>query len=126
MTTRPKYQNVGHSTSKVDHDRRHVFYDTHVPLVSGGEEDIGDFPLDCLGCCCLDFPCVASVGMLLSDETAGSFAEGPTCTCGFCSAEDRDGFFVSETDEQASGFSSGFDAGELALAAGIFSSLANW
>lgn len=84
-----------------------------IPLVSGGEEDIGDFPLDCLGCCSLDFPCVASdVGMVLSDETAGSFAQGPL-TSSFCSAEDRDGFFV-ETDEQApgvSGISSAFDAG---------------
>ena len=96
-----------------------------IPLVSGGEEDIGDFPLDCLGCCCLDFPCDASDGMLLSDETAGSFAEG-SLSSGVCSAEDRDGFFVSETDEQAPGFSSGFDAGELGLAAGISSSLANW
>ena len=71
-----------------------------IPLVSGGEEDIlGDFPLDCLGCCCLDFSCVASVdGMLLSVETACSFAEG-SLTSGFCSAEDRDGFFVSGTDE---------------------------
>ena len=37
-----------------------------IPLLSGGEEHIGDFPLDCLGCCCLDFPCVTSVdGMLI-------------------------------------------------------------
>ena len=97
-----------------------------IPLVSGGEEDIGDFPLDCLGCCCLDFPGVASdVGMLLSDETADSFAEG-SLTSRFCSAEGRDGFFVSETDEQAPSVSSAFDAGELALAAGFSSPSANW
>ena len=95
-----------------------------IPLVSGGEEDTCDFPLDCLGCCCLDFPCVASVdGMLLSDE--GSFAQGPL-TSGFWSAEDRDGFFVSETDEQAPSVSSAFDAGELALATGFSSPSANW
>ena len=97
-----------------------------IPLVSGGEEDTGDFPLDCLGCCCLDFPCVTSVdGMLLSDERAGSFAQGPL-TSGFCFAEARDGFFVSETDEQAPSVSSAFDAGELALAAGFSSPSANW
>ena len=97
-----------------------------IPLVCGGEEDIGDFPLDCLGCCCLDFPCVASdAGMLLSDKTAGSFAEG-SLTSGFCSAEGRDRFFVSETDEQAPSVFSAFVAGELALAAGFSSPSANW